>query len=209
MALFVNGLFPGIIVPDTTVAGCIDIFENVWPGAAATIESLEHECSNPDSGAYWQRAETVGDGINQQVRTNKVLHITYLANVANNPLLQNIHNQFNIILLATTIEYAQRYNIRDRLYHEEYSLLKYEEGQEYKAHFDDGPTTNRIISAILYLNDDFEGGEIEFIHMGIKIKPQAGMLIVFPSSYPYTHVAHPVTKGKKYALVTWIKDSTK
>jgi predicted 2-oxoglutarate/Fe(II)-dependent dioxygenase YbiX len=206
MTLFVNGLFPGEILPDTTVAGCIDIFENVWPDATSTIELLENECADPDSGAYWQRAETVGSGAIQQIRTNKILHVTHLANVSNNPLLQNIHNQFNIILLATTIVYAQKYNIRGQLFHEEYSILKYEEKQEYKAHYDNGPTTNRTMSAVLYLNDDYEGGEIEFIHMGIKVKPQAGMLILFPSSYPYAHIAHPVTKGKKYALVTWIKE---
>jgi predicted 2-oxoglutarate/Fe(II)-dependent dioxygenase YbiX len=208
MALFVNGLFPGEILPDTTVAGCIDIFENVWPDAMTTIELLENECSNSDSGAYWQRAETVGDGALQQIRTNKVLYITHLANVSNNSLLQNIHNQFNIILLATSINYAQKYNIFGNLFHEEYSLLKYDGGEEYKAHYDNGQGMNRVLSSILYLNDNYEGGELEFVHMGIKIKPQAGMLLLFPSSYPYTHIAHPVTKGTKYALVTWIKNTS-
>jgi predicted 2-oxoglutarate/Fe(II)-dependent dioxygenase YbiX len=64
----------------------------------------------------------------------------------------------------------------------------------------------RVVSAILYLNDDYEGGHLEFPNFGIKIKPQAGMLILFPSNYAYTHAAHPVTKGTKYALVTWIRD---
>lgn len=207
MALFVNGLFPGTIVSDTTVGGCIDIFENVWPDATTTINLVEQECSNSDSGAYWKRAETVGHGPNQNIRTNKSLFVTHLANVSNNGLLQNIHNQFNIILLATSIAYAQKYGITDYLFHEDYCLLKYSEGEEYKAHYDSGSTNRRIISAILYLNDNYEGGEIEFTHLGIKIKPQAGMLILFPSSFPYTHIAHPVTKGKKYALVTWIKDT--
>jgi predicted 2-oxoglutarate/Fe(II)-dependent dioxygenase YbiX len=206
MTLFVNGLFPGEIPPSTTVAGCIDIFENVWPNPSGTIEMVETQCADSDSGACWSRAGTIGAGQNQQIRTNKVLHVSHLANVFNNPVLQNIHNQFNILLLATSISYAQRYNVYSPLFHEEYDLLKYEEGQEYKAHHDDGIGMNRVISSILYLNDDYEGGEIEFIHMGVKIKPQAGMLILFPSSFPYTHIAHPVTKGKKYALVTWIKD---
>lgn len=206
MSSMVNGFFPGTIFPDTTVAGCVDIFENVWPNPQETIQLIEAECSDGESGAYWQQAETVGGGAYQKIRTNKILYVTHLANVSNNPLLQNVHNQFNVTLLATTIEYAKKYNIHGELYHEEYSLLKYEEGQEYKAHYDAGPTANRTMSAVLYLNDDYEGGEIEFIHMGIKIKPQAGMLVIFPSSYPYAHIAHPITKGKKYALVTWIKN---
>ena len=32
------------------------------------------------------------------------------------------------------------------------------------------------------------------------------MLILFPSSYPYMHIAHPVTKGTKYNLVTWLRE---
>jgi predicted 2-oxoglutarate/Fe(II)-dependent dioxygenase YbiX len=208
MALFVNGLFPGEILPSTTVAGCVDIFENVWPNPDGTIEMVEAQCADSDSGAYWARAGTTGDGPHQQIRTNNLLHVSHLANVSNNPVLQNIHNQFNILLLATSISYARRYGIYGPLFHEDYDLLKYKEGQEYKAHCDDGQGMNRVISSILYLNDDYEGGELEFVHMGIKIKPQAGMLILFPSSFPYTHIAHPVTGGKKYALVTWIKNTS-
>jgi predicted 2-oxoglutarate/Fe(II)-dependent dioxygenase YbiX len=58
----------------------------------------------------------------------------------------------------------------------------------------------------VYLNDDYEGGEVEFVNFGIKIKPQPGMLLLFPSTYPYAHIAHPVTSGVKYAIVTWIHD---
>jgi predicted 2-oxoglutarate/Fe(II)-dependent dioxygenase YbiX len=64
----------------------------------------------------------------------------------------------------------------------------------------------RCISCIAYLNSDYEGGEIEFVNFGVKIKPQPGMLIIFPSNFAYRHIAHPVTSGTKYNLVTWIKD---
>jgi predicted 2-oxoglutarate/Fe(II)-dependent dioxygenase YbiX len=64
----------------------------------------------------------------------------------------------------------------------------------------------RALSAICYLNDDYEGGEIEFPEFKVKIKPEAGMLILFPSNFAYKHTAYPVTKGTKYALVTWIHD---
>jgi hypothetical protein len=32
----------------------------------------------------------------------------------------------------------------------------------------------------LYLNDDFEGGELEFLDIPVKIKPKAGMLMLLP-----------------------------
>lgn len=206
MALVVNNIFPGELYPDATVAGCIDIFENAWPNPHNTITAIENEARNEDSGIYWKQAETIGDGAFQKIRTNKLMEITHLAHVANNSLLQNVHNQFNLALLAATNPYAVRYGFKERLWHEGYSLLKYSEGEQYHGHYDGGTNTGRAISALVYLNDDYEGGEIEFPHFNVKIKPQAGMMILFPSNFAYYHIAHPVKKGTKYALVTWIRD---
>jgi predicted 2-oxoglutarate/Fe(II)-dependent dioxygenase YbiX len=206
MSIFVNGLFPGTLEPDTTVAGCIDIFEKVWPNPEKTIELIEKECLKSNNEIYWQRAETRGHGVEQDIRTNQMMAITHLARVNNNGLLQNIHNQFHMILLASSISYSQRYGLQEGLWHEPYSLLKYGVGQEYKRHYDGTSNIGRTISALIYLNDDYQGGELEFPNFGIKIKPQAGMLVLFPSNFAYSHVAHPVVNGTKYALVTWIAD---
>lgn len=206
MALYVNGMFPGELTPDLTIAGCIDIFENVWPNPAETIKAVETECANPESGVYWTKAETIGQGAYQNARTNKLLPVTHLAQVSGNSLLQNLHNQFYTTLVAASVPYATRYGIIEGLYHEGYQLLRYENSQEYKGHYDSSTTTGRIISALIYLNDDFEGGELEFVHYKVKIKPQPGMLVLFPSNWSFTHIAHPVTKGRKYAMVTWIRD---
>jgi predicted 2-oxoglutarate/Fe(II)-dependent dioxygenase YbiX len=200
----VNGLFPGTLIPTTTVGGCIDIFENAWPDPDNTIKMIETECSDLNSGIFWSRATTLGQGVNQSARTNYNVGITHDAQQGN-PVSQNIHNQMYLLLLASTIPYATKHDI-DNLYHEGYNMLKYSGGQHYKAHADGTTATGRAISAIVYLNDDYEGGEVEFTNFGIKIKPEPGMLLLFPSTYPYTHIAHPVTKGTKYALVTWIHD---
>lgn len=207
MALTINGFFPGELHPDTTIGGCIDIFENAWPNPQKTIDMVENEINNHEnSKLYWQRAETLGSGAFQDARSNELLGVTYFANLYNNPVMQNIHNQFNMLLLAATGPYANKYDIHESFWHEPYSLLKYSGGQEYKAHYDGGTSIGRCISALVYLNSDFDGGEIEFVNFGVKVKPQPGMLILFPSNYAYRHVAHPVTNGTKYNLVTWIKD---
>lgn len=206
MALMVNGLYPGELTPDTTVAGCIDIFENVWPNPQQTIDLVEQECLNPDSGVFWERAETVGSGAFQNLRTNLLLNVSHAASVFNNSLMQNIHNQFYTSLLASTNPYSQRYGIQEPLFHEGYSILKYRPGEEYKSHYDGGTMSGRTISALIYLNSNYEGGEIEFPHFGVKIKPEAGMMVLFPSNFAYRHIAHPVRSGTKYALVTWVRD---
>ena len=205
MTIQVNGLFPGQLYPDTTIGGCIDIFENAWPNPIETCSIIEKECEDYNSGINWSRAKTISHGSNQKIRTNYGLEVTSLAQETGNFTAQNIHNQMYLLLLASTIPYAQKHNISE-LYHEGYQMIKYSSGQEYKAHADGGTDTGRSISAIVYLNDNYKGGEIEFINFGIKIKPEPGMLILFPSNYPYSHIAHPVTEGTKYAIVTWIKD---
>ena len=206
MSLKINGLYLGELFPNATVGGCIEIFENVWPNWKQTIELVDKECLNPDSGVYWERAVTLGGGPFQTHRTNRLIPITQIAEVSNNHLIQQINNQFYTLLLSSTNCYANRFGIKEPLWHEGYNLLKYSDGQEYKAHYDGGTAIGRSISAVCYLNDDYEGGEIEFVNYGIKVKPPAGSLILFPSNYAYTHIAHPVTSGTKYALVTWIKD---
>lgn len=201
----VNGIFPGELYPDETVAGCIEIFKNVWPDPKNTIDALENEAISPYSGMNWVRAITIDKGLDQEVRTNYHMGITYAAENYNNLVAQNIHNQTYLILLASTLPYAKKYGI-DSLHYEPYTALKYSGGQYYKAHSDGDTSTGRSISAIIYLNDDYDGGEIEFVNYGIKIKPEAGTLLLFPSNYAYKHIAHPVTDGKKYAIVTWIMD---
>ena len=205
MPQHINGIFHGMLQPTKTVGGCIDIFENVWPDTKETIELMEKECNDPSSGVRWNKAGTIGAGVNQKDRTNYLTYITEGARDYDNRACQSIHNQMYSLLTSTTIPYAQKHDI-DQLQHEEYSMLRYSGGQEYKAHADGTTATGRAISAILYLNDDYEGGEVEFVNFDIKIKPKPGMLLLFPSTYPYTHIAHPVKSGIKYAIVTWIHD---
>lgn len=198
-------LYPGNLYPNATVAGCIDIFENAWPNPDETIQMIEAACADPESGANWERAGTIGLGINQNLRTNYHLGITAAAeqNVA---AAQNVHNQMYMLLLAATTPYLKKYGMEEELWHEQYNMLRYRGGQEYKAHYDGTTGSGRSVSAIVYLNNDYEGGHVEFTNFGVKIKPEPGMLLLFPSNYAYTHIAHPVTDGTKYAIVTWLHD---
>lgn len=204
--MMINGLFTGSIQPDSIVCGCVHIYKNIWPKSNETIDAVNDSCLLPTGAAYWERGRTLGLGVNQSHRTNKVLSVTNHAEINNIASLQAIHNQFYLMLLATTIPYANKHSLNESLWHEAYAMLKYDEGEEYKSHYDSSTQTGRIISAVCYLNDDFDGGELEFVNFGVKIKPEKGMLILFPSNFAYSHVAHSVYNGSKYALVTWIKD---
>jgi len=81
-------------------------------------------------------------------------------------------------------------------------LLRYDKTGHLPAHQDQGVST-RVLSVLLYLNDDYEGGEIEFRHSGIKMKPEPGSILFFPSNFLYVHEVYPVTRGPRYALPNW------
>lgn len=89
------------------------------------------------------------------------------------------------------------------------SMLEYLAGDGfYKPHFDFGPEQPRTISAILYLNDVAEGGETHFDQFDLTISPIKGRLVLFPSTFPYSHEARQPISGNKYILVTWFGQPT-
>jgi Rps23 Pro-64 3,4-dihydroxylase Tpa1-like proline 4-hydroxylase len=68
--------------------------------------------------------------------------------------------------------------------HEDFLFLEYTEGGHFDSHFDDDGYGERALSMTLYLNDDYEGGELEFTHfkeITNKIKPKKNQLFLFQS----------------------------
>ncbi len=58
----------------------------------------------------------------------------------------------------------------------------------------------RDITSVCYLNDDFDGGELSFDLLGVKIKPKAGMLVFFPTAKIYKHSVGTVSNGERYSV---------
>lgn len=84
---------------------------------------------------------------------------------------------------------------------EYYTINRYNEKSYMGPHVDSTDRTelkSPTISIVVYLNDDYEGGELSFPEQGVLIKPEAGSMVIFPSYSPYYHDPLPVTKGHKY-----------
>jgi prolyl 4-hydroxylase len=107
---------------------------------------------------------------------------------------------------------------------EEFQVVKYEPGGFYKPHYDacnketdDCARLNkglgpRYITVIMYLNDDFEGGETHFPNIKTSIKPEMGKAAIFynvddegeilPKSL---HGGTDVRNGNKWIANKWIR----
>jgi SM-20-related protein len=92
-------------------------------------------------------------------------------------------------------------------------VLRYSRGSHYKPHSDSDvinleigrwrKAQNRDYSLLIYLDEDYEGGELVFPNFNYKLRPEAGMLVAFPSDCRYLHGAMPVLSGIRHAIVSW------
>jgi len=150
----------------------------------------------------------IGEGhtVNKDIRDTEDHNITNINSPLYDwdPYLFTMFHKFSE--MYTREVYKQFYNIFQCGYQDQgYTILKYNLDQQYTYHPDwacVGDHSKRFMSAVFYLNDDYEGGELEF-GFGEKIKPEAGDLIFFPSFPLFMHKSLPIKHGTKYAIVTW------
>jgi Rps23 Pro-64 3,4-dihydroxylase Tpa1-like proline 4-hydroxylase len=82
-----------------------------------------------------------------------------------------------------------------------FGINKYFENRHMGPHVDWNEFNSDIrFTIVVYLNDDYEGGEIYFNNQDVKIKPQAGSIVMFPSKLPYLHESLNITKGRKMLI---------
>lgn len=104
-------------------------------------------------------------------------------------------------------------------------IMHYSVGQEFLPHHDyldpaqPGDQAQiarlgqRIATFLLYLNDDFEGGETEFLKTGFRYRGSKGDALLFANVDSArapdplaTHAGLPPTRGEKWILSQWIRD---
>lgn len=66
--------------------------------------------------------------------------------------------------------------------------------------------TDRIYTGVLYLNDDYDGGETFFPYLKLDIKPKKGKLLLFPSNIGYIHGVNKVSGNIRYTMPIWFKN---
>jgi len=106
---------------------------------------------------------------------------------------------------------------------EDLQVVKYEKGNYYKEHHDSFPFYepeflsqggHRVLTTLIYLNDDFEAGETRFVNLDKNIKPHKNSAIVFhpldsenKRCHPKAlHAGLPIKSGTKYVANVWIRE---
>jgi hypothetical protein len=119
------------------------------------------------------------------------------------------HNEEIVNNLEEVVDsYLAHWNL-DPQSRESFRITKFSgTGEFFGMHSDDSFATPRTTSMVYYPNEDYEGGELEFIHFGIKVKPRAGQLFLFPSAYNLEHKVHPITSGTRITFVSFFNQMT-
>jgi hypothetical protein len=111
-----------------------------------------------------------------------------------------IYDIFYTSLLFVGNDYARKNNLSITKPNP-LSISKYMKGSSMGKHVDNYGNNLKvepIMSAVLYLNDDYEGGELHFENQGVTIKPKAGSVVIFPSVEPFYHESKEILSGNKY-----------
>ncbi|MBK8258876.1 MAG: 2OG-Fe(II) oxygenase [Polyangiaceae bacterium] len=79
---------------------------------------------------------------------------------------------------------------------------KYEVGQRFAPHYDGAffrsDNERSFLTYLIYLNDNFEGGQTDLLSLGKKIAPKPGRALLF--QHAILHEGCAVTRGIKYAV---------
>jgi len=169
------------------------------------IETLESTL-NGQTQYVWNGAHvTTSEEVDLESRNAKDFKFNSIGlgpRTEENAKLYDMHNEIFQAVRKCVDDYGNYWGVGIRSY-EAFNFVKYEgAGTHFKIHADHGPTYVTTVSIVVYLNEDYEGGEIWFPRLdNLKIKPKTGDIVVFPSTYIYEHASEDMVSGTKYSVV--------
>ena len=141
-----------------------------------------------------------------EVETRELLHTSFGAGIINTRLTPFVSAVFGHRTKLFCAPYM-------RIYKQESFLDYHIDGEDESG---DGPlplgrysdsidqcVTLIEYSANIYLNDDYEGGELVFPKLNFSVKPKAGQLIMFPSGAEYAHSVNRINLGERRTVVAF------
>jgi hypothetical protein len=109
-------------------------------------------------------------------------------------------------------EYDRKYGLLDipeykEIYVSGAKMQKTAPGEGYHVwHHEHGPDNanrNAIMAWMVYLNDVDDGGETEFLHQHVRMKPLRNQLVMWPAYFTHLHRGNPPLKTDKYIITGW------
>jgi hypothetical protein len=84
-------------------------------------------------------------------------------------------------------------------------VRKYTEGSFMFAHNDGGVGLEPALTALLWFNEDFEGGELEFPDLNLIVKPETASVLIFPSNLE--HGVKTLISGERFVTSAYLYEN--
>jgi len=183
----------------------IVVYKNVIEDGMSIIKEIEEGFKS--FGRTWGPS-IIGDyrEVNTDLRSCTILNLTPDPGDSKEfiKMKNDLDNKINKKIIKALADYNKTYGFQTKS-KEPWEVCRYEETQKLIWHKDNGPAHPCQVSYVLYFNDDYEGGAIQFKdHLdGYPYQPLANSLVVFPSSEDFIHRVLPTTKGVRYAAISF------
>lgn len=189
------------------LADKIIYFKNALPDPKGWLEDIEN-ADTPliSSWLPWEKYTEESTGYMKKYGFKKMIYgdhiLTHKVEDFPNDAFNRVSDLANAIDKCCDI-YAKTYGveIKERLNKNMYLLSKYDSDSviDLQHHIDIEGEWEEY-SILVYINSDYEGGELELTNFNINLKPQSGSIIIFPSGDPYVHAAQKSYNGQKYFI---------
>jgi len=181
------------------------LYKGILPKELGLVERLENTIGQSTTAPFMWMEAMVGDQVKMPEYRDCLdckISPKHLENVPSGfEEMKSIYSDTETRLKECLNDYERRYNIKMD-FMEAINYVKYGENQHFNVHSDHGFSYTCTLSSIMYLNDDYEGGELWFPYFSFKFRPECGDVLFFPSAFIYAHASMKVTSGVKYSAVT-------
>ena len=182
------------------------VYRDILKPELNLIDRLEEVLSQSNGAYEWQEARV---GYREKITEYrdcvdfKIKKLDYPNKNSYEIKLDSIWQDVYDAQVNAVVDYCNYFGIKMD-YWEAMNFIKYGPGQHFQEHADHGFSYVATVSLVAYINDDYEEGGLNFGRLGIDIKPRAGDLYIFPSTFLFSHRAMPVKSGTKYSVVTML-----
>jgi Rps23 Pro-64 3,4-dihydroxylase Tpa1-like proline 4-hydroxylase len=141
----------------------------------------------------WQNANVEQNGV--VLRRGEAYNLTQAA-----PFFNEIVQMF----MHYVKEYQNEYPSLKLDKSEAIQVIKYRKGEFFTPHTD-AVKGERTLSAVLFLNNDFEGGVLNFPSQKLEIEARPGRLVFYPSNFLFINEIKPIGDRACYLLNSYFQ----
>ena len=187
--------FIGIYDESVPVELCNEFVEN-WEEAKKNQTIIDVSKENETQ---------IVDKLPPHVRKDEVAYVA--------PLISTIYppppvNTYFAFLKKCFACYVKRYSIsfNGTIFNDQFKIHKVKKSEGFhRWHYEKGAPEglDRLVVYMTYLEAPKGGGETEFLHQSLRIKPIVGRTLIWPAGYTHMHRGNPPLDGEKMYIDGW------